>query len=196
VAPTFPFIRIVAPAPSLVMGTNFMTVEAWVKTTNATAWNTIYAYDAGVGNNGYNLSLANHRIRTSLQNTPTMGQNQRDCTLGAVVDDGTWHHVAASFEITTTNVVNFYVDGALLQTSAYPAWGNVGYLNFPGIACIPWSGGPYYGFGGTIDELRISRVARRPSWMKTSFNNQNDRQFLALGPEEHLLPMGTVIKLR
>jgi hypothetical protein len=38
---------------------------------------------------------------------------------------------------------------------------------------------------GTIDEIRISNIVRSPSWISTSYNNQNNpSNFLSVGPEE------------
>lgn len=38
---------------------------------------------------------------------------------------------------------------------------------------------------GTIDEIRISNIARSNSWIATEYSNQNDPfNFLSFGPEE------------
>jgi len=40
-------------------------------------------------------------------------------------------------------------------------------------------------FDGTIDEVRISNVARNADWINTSHNNQNDPSgFLSVEPQE------------
>ena len=45
------------------------------------------------------------------------------------------------------------------------------------------SGGHYY-FHGTLDEIRVSNIAKSANWISTEFNNQNDPAgFLNIGPE-------------
>jgi hypothetical protein len=48
----------------------------------------------------------------------------------------------------------------------------------------PESSGPYY-YDGSMDEVRISKICRSSSWIKTEFENQNDPLgFMSFGSEE------------
>lgn len=57
--------------------------------------------------------------------------------------------------------------------------GTAGYIGY-----APSTYGPNNAYDGTIDELRIARVARSAGWIATEFNNQSSPgTFYTLGPE-------------
>ncbi len=79
---------------------------------------------------------------------------------GAGIWDGSWHHIAGTFD---GSYVRLYVDGIEVGTgTGVPLGTTIAYngagLNIGGPG-DPWLGVSYH-FGGGIDEVRISKVAR------------------------------------
>jgi predicted glutamine amidotransferase len=104
---------------------------------------------------------------------------------------GTWYHVVGVYDTAVGSKI--YINGAevVVTTVQGTATGNVG--GSPAqplfIGCR-WSGAYPTGnvanfFKGTLDETRISRVARSADWIAASFKNQNDpSHFSSVGTEE------------
>jgi hypothetical protein len=83
--------------------------------------------------------------------------------------------------------MNFYVNGVLRDTATgVPARGTTtGPLTIGVAECagVP----PYYFYfvNGTIDEVRISNIARNASWINATFNNANDSAtYITFGSQE------------
>jgi len=99
-----------------------------------------------------------------------------------------WTFVSVSYD--NTNVywyVNGNIDKTLSKTS----------LNFSGASRIYIGADAGYGryTNGSIDEIRVSSIARSPDWLQTEYNNQSSPGiFLSLSSEEspnHLAITGT-----
>ncbi len=92
--------------------------------------------------------------------------------------ESSWVHVLATYD---NGDVVIYVDG--VEISSGTIWSGPINNNHINLAIgngndggQPWN--------GLLDELRISKIARNASWVKTSFNTMNDTsEFLSLGPE-------------
>ncbi|MCE9609896.1 MAG: DUF2341 domain-containing protein [Chthoniobacter sp.] len=88
---------------------------------------------------------------------------------------GEWYYVAATYENGTSQIfVNGKLDGAQNRPKAMSVVKDV---------CVNIGGmrNGNYRFGGEIDEVRVSRVARSADWMKLQYENQNAMQTL-VGP--------------
>lgn len=147
-----------------------MTVETWVKTSNA-GNQMIASFDrsefwrlelngtaAGAGQLGFG-------IRTNA--------GQLDFGGNARVDDGQWHHVAAVYD---NGIVNLYIDGLLDATTIFgTTFGRpltrFGFLGI-GSEAPTFNGatGPNTRFDGEIDEFRIWSVARTAAQISSSMN--------------------------
>ena len=91
--------------------------------------------------------------------------------------DGQWHHIA-SIRSGTTHYV--YGDGGAVVNS-----NTVSSAPLDGTAFVMGDGTTNQRFGGILDEVRISNVARNSSWINTSYLNQkNPSTFLYVGAEE------------
>lgn len=94
------------------------------------------------------------------------------------VSTGSWQYVAATYNGT---LQEWYIDGSSVGTQA--ATGTIVTNDQPLI--IGSALGTTTRFDGTIDEVRISNVARSSDWLGTSYNNQNTpATFFSLGSEE------------
>lgn len=88
---------------------------------------------------------------------------------------GEWTHVVHTFEPGAARIyVNGRLDGASVQKGSSMAIKSPARL---------WIGGWYnrYDFTGELDEVRVSRVARPPEWVKLQYENQKPLQTL-VGP--------------
>jgi cysteine-rich repeat protein len=89
---------------------------------------------------------------------------------------GSWHYVVGTFDGTTASL---YVDGGSpVITTSSVTWPNqqmyLGDRSTSGRA-----------FSGTLDEIRLSNVARSADYVKTNYNNQNDPSgFISITGEE------------
>jgi len=98
---------------------------------------------------------------------------------------GQWYHVAATYENGTSQIfVNGKLDGVQNRPKAMSVMKDVG-VNIGGMR------NGNYRFGGEIDQVRVSRVARSADWMKLQYENQNTMQTL-VGP---LVQKGTEFAL-
>jgi hypothetical protein len=102
----------------------------------------------------------------NLEGTTTLPPNQ-------------WHHIAAVFDGTTQRL---YYNGAPDPGSTPQA--NF-YLDIPDLSRIGGAANTQY-LDGWMDEARISRVARSPDWIQTSYNSMaSPGTFFSLGAEEN-----------
>ncbi len=152
-----------------------LTLECWVKTTDATA----QAEIIGKGNSPwYLLRLTNGKFLSQLYD----GANQSRSGTVNTYNNNVWHHVAASFT-NTTNVITIYVDGSV--DSASYASQDVGDTSD--------NRDLYIGYGELaadyvdtlIDETRISNKARSSAWAGANYETQRDH-FITYGNEEIL----------
>lgn len=162
-------------------GPSAITLSAWV---NPTA---LSSYQAIVSHLGFTAPESSMWLNSTGQ--LSMGFQATTFKYsdgGAVsVSTGVWSHVAASYDSSAgaTRYINGAADGTISPNGALNTTScetNIGY-DFSG---------SYY-FGGSIDEARISSVARSANWITTEYNNQNSpNTFVTLAPES--APCATV----
>ncbi|MEO8691176.1 MAG: DUF2341 domain-containing protein, partial [Candidatus Saccharimonas sp.] len=100
------------------------------------------------------------------------GQNNKLCNLPANVTNGSYHYY--SMVVAPGNTA-LYIDGALCGTATYKSPAGPLYI----------SSNAGYDWNGTIDEFRVSKVARSAAWIATSYQNQNDpSSFMAVASQE------------
>jgi YD repeat-containing protein len=141
-----------------------LTVEAWVKTT-ATGDERIVGHSSPSSPwNGYQFGLGTQSAgKTAFWNGTAWN------TANSAVNDNNWHFIAVSVNGTTEY---FYKDGAS------DGWSLAANPNsFSGTGLLGNS------FNGTIDEIRLSKIARSADWVATEYNNQNSpATFYSAGP--------------
>jgi len=159
--------------------TNAITISGWIKIGNMTQDQ--YYYSAGL------WSANNQGVFVATYNGGYIGFGTGDGTTFAdLVSSGTcstdWQHVVATWNGTTKKI---YINGSEDPTTA-GFTGPIDYTGsdtFIGMGWTP-SGG---NFEGTIDELRISNVARDACWIETEFSNQDaPATFYSVGSQENL----------
>ena len=122
---------------------------------------------------------------------------------GAGLTTGVWHHVASVFHYdhaAVTTSMRLYVDGVLKLDETVDGLALRSVLNkYFCVGAVTWSAypsnNPIYNFGGELDEVRISNVARGDAWLAASFQNQRaGGALLTVGHVEP--PPGTLLFLR
>lgn len=150
-----------------------LTVEAWIQVSSFTvAWQAIVAK----GDDAWRL----HRQLTSSfigfgSDTATTNDNLSGVT---PVDDGAWHHVAIVYGAGTKQI---FVDGLLDVSQGYP-----GPLRTTDAAVVFGTNletEPRF-FHGTLDEVRISRVARSAAWLELQARASADAGVVSFGEEQ------------
>ncbi|HEY1494044.1 MAG TPA: LamG domain-containing protein, partial [Candidatus Solibacter sp.] len=87
----------------------------------------------------------------------------------------TWYHVAAVWD---GSVQRLYINGSPDGTHAAPSV-NYGTVTMPG-RLLSY---PNQNADGSIDEIRISNIARSPDWVLTEYRNQSaPASYLSVGP--------------
>ncbi|MEQ1798455.1 MAG: LamG-like jellyroll fold domain-containing protein [Lacibacter sp.] len=147
------------PAGAAILGTGAFTIEAWVKTTGAT--NKLVLQQRGPGIDGqYYLAVnAGGNVNWFIYDGITgFGFN---IVSNAAVNDGTWHHIAATREADGSGRV--YIDGVLDKTEASAGPVVLAALNVV-IGRDAFTGADY--FTGDLEEIRIWNVARTQAQIK------------------------------
>ncbi len=150
-----------------------LTVEAWVKTTSNSPM-IIASFDRneywrlGVGSTGASAGRVSWSVQTS-GGTLDMGGS-------AIVNDGQWHHVAATYLL---GVATIYVDGVVDASSIAfigSTWGTgKTRFGFVGVgseaSSFGFPSGPNQHFDGEIDEVRVWSDARTPAEILNNKDN-------------------------
>lgn len=140
-----------------ISGTGARTVEAWIKVpaTNTVAQRVIVDWGAIAPNGSrFTLNLLNNMLRLEVGGSGLNGTT--------LLNDNSWHHVAATYNPTATNKVVIYLDGA--QQIA----GNLTLSTTSGTVKIGTRVDNINNFNGTIDEVRIWDVARTQAEISAS----------------------------
>jgi hypothetical protein len=158
-----------SPSAALNIGTRSWTVEAWVRTSAATAAPMTIAsrYECGWNGCAGNAS-AWYDLSLDVRGAPAFGVRADfpttafGVTASVTVRDGRWHHVAGVLDRSQRRVA-IYVDGVLRGKAPTFALGAITDGGSPlsiGRTFIESFGTPDGYFEGTIDDLRIYAAAR------------------------------------
>lgn len=160
--PNFPNTGDSIDVSAINLGTAF-TVQAWVKpATGSAASATFIRIAENLFSTGFYLGKAGSggaQYQLIVNNDFTL--------VGGTLADGVWAWVVGTFDGTTATL---YVNGTSVGTPTTPGTPTVG------SHIIKWginSSAASEGWGGIMDELRLSTTARSANWITTEFNNQN-----------------------
>jgi hypothetical protein len=107
------------------------------------------------------------------------------------ITEDNWHYITGVYDGTNLRT---YVDGEQKSSNSIGSvtleTNNHGFL----IGCGWSTTGEYMSFfDGSIDEVRVSSIARNSSWINTSYNEVNSSDsFITVGNENILLPIDTI----
>lgn len=134
-------------------------------------------FNASVATGGYRVGVSVGDVTTASTGYFVLNHNG-DAILGlqshfdtdtGVFASAGWHHIAITYDGTTQNT---YVDGSQFASNAQTY--NVQLNNIHSIVGIGVDANPGFSdplWQGTIDETRISNVARSANWVKTDYWN-------------------------
>ena len=146
-------------ANDIPTGTSNRTIEAWFKTSYDNSPGPQQKAIVSYGNASFSqyFSLAHFT-----NNKLGVGGFGNDCISDITINDGNWHHGAATYDGTT---VSIYVDGVLNVTCAKSF--NTVLTKFEIGTASGWWGNPY--FNGTIDEVKIYNRVLSAEEIRTEF---------------------------
>ena len=125
------------------LGNTARTIEAWIKTTQNNGGGAILTYGDLSANNRFALYQSGGVLNFVAEGN--------DYNTGVAINDGVWHHVAATFDGTSLKI---YKDGVQVGTTQIKTFNTTGTqlsIGYRGIAA------EY--FNGNIDEVRIWNIA-------------------------------------
>jgi hypothetical protein len=139
-----------------------LTISLWMKTVETTYKFIVGGYNTGTGNAGYGLmktGITAHKLSAWMGGASWV-------TGGTSIDDGNWYRVNV---VTSGTNCKIYVngqqdgDGTITGLGAYTGDKFLGKYTGTG-----------YNYGGALDEVSISNIARPVAWLKFEYFNQKD----------------------
>ncbi|MBN2359433.1 MAG: LamG domain-containing protein, partial [Deltaproteobacteria bacterium] len=132
-----------------------ITIEAWIRPTDVSGERAIVAHSNPNYPNGYQLLLSDGYLRFQIYNGSGVHQAPSVDGTGILLQAGRWYHVAGTYDSETLKV---FVNGYLSASNDCGAQtiSTTGQALRVGARTVS----PYSYFAGTIDEVRISAVAR------------------------------------
>jgi hypothetical protein len=140
-----------------------LTIEAWAKTSSAGTIKGIVNKQVDSVYNGYQLRMhSDNRYRFAVGNPASYY-----ATSDAAYADGNWHYVVG----VKSSINYLFVDG-IQQSSTFSRSITDSGMNFDiGRAYSNYNG---YWWSGSIDEVRVSSVARSSGWLQVSYRSEID----------------------
>ena len=137
------------------IGNSARTIEAWVKTTQNTTGGAIMTYGNLTNNNRFALYQSSGKLNFVAENN--------DYNTNVTLNDGVWHHVAATHDGTNLKI---YLDGVQVGTTQIKTFNTTGTqfsIGYRGVSGLEH-------FNGSIDEVRVWNVARTAEQIAGSMN--------------------------
>lgn len=167
----------------LPVGTTARTFEAWVNSPSFNAFSGIFQYgDSSPGA----LSIFGLTANTVC----LLGFSADTCSVGTI-PTSTWTHLVGTFDGTNGRI---YVNGALFSGPTALAW-NTSNVDPLTMGTWPNGGASTWGYNGSLDELRLSNIARSDDWIATTYNTESSpATFYTLGAETTTPPVNPISK--
>jgi hypothetical protein len=147
------------------------TLSIWFKTSTNNAGYIFSAPEDTGGSNGFDIALGNNSVDTNLVTT----SGYVGSAYGVVYSDDAWHYVVATYDGTNQRI---YYDGVLRDTDAHT--GTIESSSTDIILARFGTYGVYY--TGSLDEARVSTIARPADWVTADYNSQkNSSTFITWG---------------
>lgn len=140
------------------------TVEAWIRTSVNAVGNQQVIVDMGTMANGTRFTfcvLQNNSLRCEVGGNGIVGTTP--------INDGNWHHVAATFDPAAPNNLVLYIDGNVETQGNFTVSVNTA---LTGSVEIGRRNDQINNFTGTIDEVRVWDVARTQAEIQASMNSE------------------------
>ncbi len=160
-------------------GTDPFTVEVWINPTALGSWQECVQKSERIQ---YALRAFDTRLNFILNN-----DNTQSVMWTGLVNE-VWQYAVGTAD---GSKLRLYYNGEYKNSAGHTNISNTGKnLRFGGLNTSE-------PFKGSLDEARISNIARSQEWISTQYNNQSSPYtFYALGEEERPTPRGTVVTVR
>ena len=171
--------------------TQSVTIEAWGKHTTTDKYSQILSKQLSSSHQGWSLYKGNngdgHKLVWLIVNTWTSNAIvKRGST---ALNDNTWHYLVGTYDgSSSANGAKLYVDcveesyttvyNSLTASILTSATASIGNRDTPATLNQGWE--------GTLDEVRISYVARSSAWIKASYYSGNN-SLVSYGSEEAII---------
>jgi len=139
-----------------------LTLEAWVKSSDwssATTADIVDTWTTGANEEWYRLCFGSDQIFEFVVDTGA-DEGGREVAEYDMTNLIGWHHIVGVRD-TSTPSLNLYLDGTLVDSTTPTSTVSVNPSNSLTIGARADGGAEF--FNGTIDEVRISKIARRPT---------------------------------
>ena len=155
--------------------TDKITMSAWVYG-NSYATNDIIAHRSasyGIWYDWTGSSIDNNEIQFMFYD----GGTWRVCDSDFNPDIGKWYYFSATYD-KNAQEGKFYINDSLQKNNSY----SQSIANGTDLRIGGWSSGSYF-FNGSIDEVRISNIARSADWISAQYKSMDD-SFVTFGDEQ------------
>jgi hypothetical protein len=167
---------------SLDVGTNSLTLSAWVNIADAaTIKEVINKKAGGPDQNGYAYRITGDEVTVAHKTdggVNTFGSSPEPIPIA----ENTWTYTSVVFNATQATAT-IYINGVAEPPIAIDVNGSL--ANNENFAIGYRLTGTNNPFNGSIDEARTATVARSTGWLRTEYNNQNSpSSFYSISPEQ------------
>jgi pimeloyl-ACP methyl ester carboxylesterase len=166
-------------SPSLQFGTGDFSVSAWVQTASSSSEAVVVGASRCGISESWILETHNNALTFSTFGAGSAGY----VSSSPSINDNNWHYLTG---VRSGQNVAIYLDGVAANSSSVSA----AYDSDTGAGSLAIGGLPPGGtctspnWNGSIDEVRISSVARAADWVATEYNNQSSpSSFYSIGQE-------------
>ena len=145
--------------------TGSFTISAWVKLSAINIDQKVMTNQAAAGSStgGYKLGIYTNNLPET--ESPTIDRNSTP--LPTAFATGAWHYIQGVYNGSS---VSTYVDGSQYEVKSTTTGPTSTTAFYIGVG----EGGSQLYFNGTIDEPRVSNVAKSSDWIKAEYNDQNN----------------------
>jgi len=161
---------------STALNPSYISVEAWVKTASATGVSAIFNKDNTTGtpqNRVWQFRINAGKPEFIVFNA----SSNATAASPAAVNDNQFHHLCGTWD---GGNIRIYVDGVLKSTTVFSGTLKANQSNKAFIGRGENAAASY--FSGSIDEVRLSPVARSADWVRATYDNQKSiSSFLTAG---------------
>ena len=155
-----------------------VTVETWVKTTDASGTDTRIVTIGEEATNKWVLNKVHNTNGNKAIFSNTDSSHATPATNNAI-NDGTWHYLVGK-----TSPESIFLNGSAQSSTISDSW------SFEANSTIGSRGTTFY-FNGYIDEVRISSTIRDSNWITTTYNTMSNKStFLSTSNEESWTSFG------
>jgi hypothetical protein len=173
--------------PNTMVGLSALSIEAWVKMSSNTTGSVIADMsDATYSGEAWRFLYVKESDSFLFRLGHSNPTNEEADALATGISLGTWYHFMGTWINGGKSTI--YTNGVLSTQSTNAFTGMINRSDTDAFIGVEHSGShtAFQNYlNGAADEIRISNIARSPSWILTSYTNQNNPSaFLGLGPEE------------